>query len=83
VIYEDLVEDTEGEVRRLLDHLRPARSSRLPAVLRNDRAVRTVSSEQVRRPIYRDAIEHWHHFEPYLVPLRQALGSALTDYPYT
>ena len=45
-------------------------------------AVRTASSEQVRRPIYRAAIEHWHRFEPHLAPLKEALGTALTDYPY-
>jgi len=44
--------------------------------------VRTASSEQVRRPIYRDAIEHWQHFDAYLGPLKDALGSALTDYPF-
>ena len=77
VIYEDLVEDTEGQVRRLLEHcglpfdaacLRPHETAR---------AVLTPSAEQVRRPIYRDGLDHWRRFEPWLGPLREALGPAL------
>jgi hypothetical protein len=51
-----------------------------PGTLRfheNPRAVRTASSEQVRRPIYKDGVEQWHHFAAYLGPLRAALGPAL------
>jgi hypothetical protein len=47
----------------------------------NPRAVRTASSEQVRTPIYREGIEHWRHFEPWLGPLKQALGPVLEAYP--
>ncbi|HVI25022.1 MAG TPA: sulfotransferase [Xanthomonadaceae bacterium] len=81
VIYERMVEDTEAEVRRLLDYCGLPFD---PACLRfheNDRAVRTASSEQVRRPIYRDAVEHWRHFEPWLGPLAGALGPVLAAYP--
>jgi hypothetical protein len=77
VIYEDLVEDTEAEVRRLLAHCGLAFE---PATLRfyeNDRAVRTVSSEQVRRPIFREGLDHWRRFDPWLGPLKTALGPAL------
>ncbi len=77
VIYEDLVEDTEGETRRLLDYCGLPFE---PACLRfweNDRAVRTASSEQVRRPIFREGLDQWRHFEPWLDPLKKALGSAL------
>ena len=77
VIYEDVVEDTEGEVRRLLDY---CGLDFEPACLRfyeNDRAVRTVSSEQVRRPIFRDGLDQWRRFEPWLGPLKDALGPAL------
>ncbi len=48
----------------------------------SESAVLTASSEQVRRPIYRDAMEQWQNLEPYLSPLKQALGSALTEYPF-
>ncbi len=77
VIYEDLVADTEGEVRRLLDH---CGLSFEPACLefhRTKRAVRTVSSEQVRRPIFREGLERWRDYEPWLDPLKAALGPAL------
>lgn len=82
VFYERMVEDTEAEVRRLLAYLGLDFD---PACLRfheNERAVRTASSEQVRRPINREGMEQWQRFESWLGPLREALGSALTDYPY-
>jgi len=74
VIYEDMVEDTEGEVRRLLDYCGLPFE---PACLRfyeNDRAVRTASSEQVRRPIFRDGLDQWRRYEAWLAPLSEALG---------
>ncbi len=77
VIYEDLVENTETEVRKLLAY---CRLDFEPACLdfhRNARAVRTASSEQVRRPIFRDGLDQWRRYEPWLGPLRQALGTAL------
>lgn len=76
LVYEDLVEDTEGEVRRLLGAVGVPFD---PATLRffeNDRAVRTVSSEQVRQPIYRGGIDQWRKFEPFLQPLAEGLGDA-------
>jgi len=82
VFYERMVEDTEGEVRRLLAYLGVDFD---PACLRfheNERAVRTASSEQVRRPIFREGMEQWQRFDRWLGPLRDALGSALDDYPY-
>lgn len=81
VFYESMIEDTETEIRGLLDYLDVAFD---PACLRfyeNDRAVRTASSEQVRRPINRDGMEQWQAFEPWLGPLKQALGSVLDHYP--
>jgi tetratricopeptide (TPR) repeat protein len=83
VIYEKLIDDTQSEVRRLLDYCGLPFE---PACLRfyeNDRAVRTASSEQVRQPIFRDALQHWRHFEPWLGPLKEALGPALDCYPAT
>jgi tetratricopeptide (TPR) repeat protein len=81
VFYEDMVDDTEREVRRLLDYCGLPFE---PAVLRfheNQRAVRTASSEQVRQPIFRDGLEQWRHFEPWLDPLKRALGPVLDRYP--
>ena len=80
VIYEDLVEDLEAEVRRLLEHCSLAFD---PACLKfydNDRPVKTVSSEQVRRPIFRDGLEQWRRFDPWLGPLKTALGPALQNW---
>jgi hypothetical protein len=47
---------------------------------KTERSVRTASSEQVRQPIYREGLEHWKNFEPWLEPLKAALGDALTRY---
>jgi len=83
VIYESLVQDTEGEVRSLLDYLGLPFD---PACLRffeNRRAVDTPSSEQVRQPIFTDALGQWRDFEPWLDPLKAALGPILDAYPAT
>lgn len=80
VIYEDMVEDTEGEIRRLLDHCGLAFEPGCLEFHRNSRAVRTVSSEQVRRPIFRDGLEQWRNFEPWLDPLKTALGPTLESW---
>jgi hypothetical protein len=81
VIYEHMVEDTEHEVRRLLDYCGLPFEDACLRFYENDRAVRTASSEQVRRPIFRDAVEHWRNYEAWLDPLRAALGPALDAYP--
>jgi tetratricopeptide (TPR) repeat protein len=80
VIHEDLVEDPEREVRRLLDFLGLAFDPACLAFHDNPRAVRTASSEQVRRPISRDGLEQWKPFEPWLEPLKTALGPVLQDW---
>ena len=77
VIYEDLVEDTEAQVRRLLHHCGLAFEEGCLRFYENVRAVRTVSSEQVRRPIFRGGLEQWRAYEPWLDPLKRALGSTL------
>jgi hypothetical protein len=77
VIYEDLVADTEGEVRRLLAALGLPFD---PACLRffeTQRPIDTPSAEQVRQPISGAAIGQWERFEPWLEPLKAALGPAL------
>ncbi|MHB8528947.1 MAG: tetratricopeptide repeat-containing sulfotransferase family protein [Caulobacteraceae bacterium] len=82
VIYEELVDDSEAVVRRLLAHLDLPFD---PACLRffeNSRAVATPSSEQVRRPIFADGVDNWRPFEPWLDPLKAALGPVLEAYPY-
>jgi hypothetical protein len=76
-----MVEDPEGEVRRLLDYLGLKFE---PACLRfyeTERAVRTASSEQVRQPINREGLDQWRAYEPWLGPLKEALGPVLDAYP--
>ncbi|MES2300584.1 MAG: sulfotransferase [Pseudomonadota bacterium] len=80
VIYEDMVADTEAEVRRVLDYLGLPFEQNCLEFYNNDRAVRTASSEQVRKPIFRDGLEPWRNYEPWLAPLIEALGPVLTDY---
>jgi tetratricopeptide (TPR) repeat protein len=81
VHYEQLVADPEQTVRRLLEHCGLEFE---PACLRfyeNRRTVMTISSEQVRRPIYTDAVDQWRHFEPWLGPLQAAVGDLVERYP--
>jgi tetratricopeptide (TPR) repeat protein len=81
VIYERMVEDTEAEVRRLLDYCGLDFEPPVLEFYKTDRAVRTASSEQVRQPIYRDATEEWLPYEPHLAPLKNVLGPVLDAYP--
>jgi hypothetical protein len=81
VIYERLIDDTESQVRQLLDYCGLPFDESCLRFYENTRAVRTASSEQVRRPIYRDGVDHWRHYEPWLGPLKAALGPVLDAYP--
>jgi len=81
VIYEHMIADPEAEIRALLDHCGLPFEEACLSPHENDRAVRTASSEQVRRPIFKDAVEHWQKFESHLDPLKQALGPVLDAYP--
>jgi hypothetical protein len=81
VIYERMVEDTEREVRALLDHIGLEFEPACLEFHKTERAVRTASSEQVRRPIYRDSTEEWRDYTAHLGPLEEALGGVLDAYP--
>lgn len=81
VIYEHMIADPEAEIRALLAHCGLPFEEACLSPHENDRAVRTASSEQVRRPIFKDAVEHWQKFESHLDPLKQALGPVLDAYP--
>ncbi|WP_300527486.1 tetratricopeptide repeat-containing sulfotransferase family protein [Maricaulis sp.] len=80
VQYEDVVEDLEQQVRRILDFCGLPFEQACLDFHKTDRAVRTASSEQVRQPINRSGLEQWRHFDSHLEPLREALGPALTGY---
>jgi len=80
VHYEQLIADPEMEVHRLLEYCRLPFEAECLRFYANPRVVHTVSSEQVRQPIYSDAIDHWRHYESRLGALKDALGS-LADHP--
>jgi tetratricopeptide (TPR) repeat protein len=75
VQYEHLVQDLEGEVRRLLDYCGLPYEEQCLRFHETRRVVQTASSEQVRRPLYVEGLEQWRHFEPWLGPLKDALGN--------
>jgi tetratricopeptide (TPR) repeat protein len=80
VQHEDVIGDLEGSVRRILDYCGLPFEQGCIEFHKNKRAVRTPSSEQVRQPIFRDGLDNWKTYEPWLEPLRAALGDALTTY---
>jgi tetratricopeptide (TPR) repeat protein len=81
VFYESMIENTEEEVRRLLDYCGLPFEESCLRFYENERPVRTPSSEQVRQPIFKEGMDQWRHFEPWLGPLKQALGPVLDLYP--
>ncbi|MSQ97673.1 MAG: sulfotransferase family protein [Xanthomonadales bacterium] len=81
VQYEDMVADTEGQVRRLLEHCGLPFEEQCLRFYETERAIRTPSAEQVRQPIYQGGLEQWRNFESHLGPLKEALGPLLQRYP--
>jgi tetratricopeptide (TPR) repeat protein len=81
VIHETLLDDPEAEVRALLAWLEQPFEEACMRFHANARAVRTASSEQVRRPINRDGVGQWQPYEKWLDALKDALGPLLATYP--
>lgn len=81
VVYEELVRDPQAELRRLLAHLGLPFDDACLRFHETRRKVLTPSSEQVRRPVYADAVDRWRRYEPWLGPLLDSLGTACTSYP--
>jgi len=81
VQYEDVVSDTPAQVRRILDYCGLPYEDACVNFYETKRSVRTPSSEQVRQPIYTSGLEQWRNFEPWLEPLKAALGDVLQRYP--
>jgi len=75
--YEEIVADTENQVRRLLDYCGLPFEEACLRFYETKRAVRTASSEQVRQPIYGAAVEQWRHYLPHLGPLIEVLGPVM------
>ncbi|MBL6852288.1 MAG: sulfotransferase [Alphaproteobacteria bacterium] len=80
VYHEDVVDDLEGSVRRMLDFCGLPFEPTCVDFHKTERAVRTPSSEQVRQPIFRHGLDQWKNYEPWLAPLKGALGDALVRY---
>jgi tetratricopeptide (TPR) repeat protein len=79
VQYENVVTDLEGEVRRLLAYCDLPFEEQCLRFHETERVVQTVSSDQVRKPLYTDAVDHWRNYEPWLDPLKEALGDLATS----
>jgi tetratricopeptide (TPR) repeat protein len=80
VSYEDLVDGLERNVRRILEFCGLGFEPGCIEFYRTERSVRTPSSEQVRQPIFREGLGRWRNYEPWLGPLKDALGDALIRY---
>jgi tetratricopeptide (TPR) repeat protein len=80
ILYEDLVEDLQGNVRSILEYCGLEFEAECEEFYKTERSVRTPSSEQVRQPIFRASISQWRNYEPWLGPLKDALGGALSRY---
>ena len=74
VEHEDVVEDLEGQVRRILDFCDLPFEQACVDYHQTERSIRTPSAEQVRQPIFRTSLEQWRHYESWLDPLKEALG---------
>jgi len=80
VSYEDLIANLEGNVRRILEFCGLEFELACIEFYKTERSVRTPSSEQVRQPVFREGLYQWRNYEPWLGPLKEALGDALVRY---
>ena len=74
IVYEDLVNDLEGESRRMIDFLGLDWDERCLRYYESGRTVLTLSYAQVTKPIYKSAVERYRHYEQHLGPLKAALA---------
>ena len=77
MINEHLIDEPEAQVRAMLDHLGLPFDASCLEFHKTERAIRTPSAEQVRRPINREGVDAWKHYEPWLGELKDALGPNL------
>ena len=73
VLYEDVVENLEAQVKTILEFCELPWEDACVEFHQNPRPVNTASTEQVREPIYTDAVDYWKHYESKLEPVRQML----------
>jgi hypothetical protein len=74
VEHEDVVDNLEANVRRMLDFCELDFEPQCLEFYKTERSIRTASSEQVRRPIFKEGLDQWRHFEPWLAPLKEILS---------
>ena len=79
VQHETLVGDLQGNVRRILDFCGLGFEPACLEFYKTERSIRTASSEQVRQPIFTEGLTQWRHFEPWLGPLKSALGELVEN----
>ena len=80
VHYENIVADAEKEVEKLLDFVGVSFEKNCLDFYKTDRSIRTPSSEQVRQPLYKNALEQWRNFEPFLGTLQASLADEIAGY---
>jgi hypothetical protein len=80
VFYEDVVEDLEANVRRILEFCGLGFEPACLEFYKLERSIYTASSEQVRQPIFRAGLSQWRHYKPWLESLQSALGDAVSSY---
>jgi hypothetical protein len=76
VQYEQVVEDLQGEVRRILDFCGLDFEPACLEFYKTERSIRTASSEQVRQPIFKSGVDQWRSYETWLEPLKRALAGS-------
>jgi hypothetical protein len=81
VHYEQLVATPEAELRKVFAYCGLPFEEECLRFYETRRIVHTFSSEQVRQPLYSESVDHWRHYEPWLGPLKQALGDLVDKYP--
>ena len=79
--YEDVVDDMEAQVRRLLEYCDLPWDDACLRFYETDRAVKTASSEQVRKPIYSSSKHLWRNYEKHLEPMIEVLEPLLGTLP--
>ena len=81
VLYEEVVADLEGQVRRILEYCELDWEESCLSFHETSRSVQSASSEQVRQPIYTSAVNNWRHYEAHLGPLIETLEPLLLQLP--
>lgn len=79
VVYEDIVEDMEGQARRVIDFLELPWDDSCLKFYEAKKTVKTASVQQVRQPIYKSSMESWKRYEKHIGPLAKALGIYLPE----